>query len=41
MESIILSDPCKAISNASQGRIPEELLSPDQIEKLKSLGYIQ
>jgi len=41
MESIAMSDPCKAIINASQGRIPEELLSPEQIENLKSLGYIQ
>jgi arylsulfatase len=41
MESITMSEPCKAIINASQGRIPEELLSPEQIENLKSLGYIQ
>jgi arylsulfatase A-like enzyme len=41
MESITMSDPCKAIIDASQGRIPEELLSPEQIENLKSLGYIQ
>jgi arylsulfatase A-like enzyme len=41
MESITLIDPCNSIENASQGRVPEDLLSPEQIEKLKSLGYIQ
>jgi len=41
MESITVSDPCNSIENASQGRVPEDLLSPEQIEKLKSLGYIQ
>lgn len=41
MESITLTDPCKLIINANRGRRPQDLLSPEQIEKLKSLGYIQ
>ncbi len=41
MESIVLDDPCKTIINANRGRKPKNLLSPEQIEKLKSLGYIQ
>ena len=41
MEDITLSDPCKIIIDANQGRLPEDLLSPEQIEQLRSLGYIQ
>ncbi len=41
MESIALGDPCTTIINANRGRKPKNLLSPEQIEKLKSLGYIQ
>ena len=41
MADITLSDPCKIIIDASQGQLPEDLLSPEQIEQLRSLGYIQ
>jgi len=41
MEDITLSDPCEIMMNANRGRLPEELLSPEQIEQLRSLGYIQ
>jgi len=41
MEDITLSDPCEIMMNAHRGRLPEELLSPEQIEQLRSLGYIQ
>ena len=41
MEDITLSDPCKILIDANRGRLQEELLSPEQIEQLRSLGYIQ
>jgi arylsulfatase A-like enzyme len=41
MEDITLNDPCKIIIDANRGRLPEDLLSPEQIEQLRSLGYIQ
>jgi arylsulfatase A-like enzyme len=41
MKDITKSDPCKIMMNANRGRLPEELLSPEQIEQLRSLGYIQ
>ena len=34
-------EPCGMIRAVTQGRAPEDLLSPEQIEELKSLGYIQ
>jgi arylsulfatase A-like enzyme len=34
-------EPCTLIANSSQGKAPEDLLSPEQIEELKSQGYIQ
>lgn len=34
-------EPCDLIKAVAQGRAPEDLLSPEQIEQLKSLGYIQ
>jgi arylsulfatase len=41
LENATGTEPCLLISNASQGVAPEELLSKEQIEELKSLGYIQ
>ena len=41
MEDITMSDPCKIMVDANGGRVPEDLLSPEQIEQLRSLGYIQ
>ena len=41
MEDITLIDPCKIMIDANMGRLQEELLSPEQIEQLRSLGYIQ
>jgi arylsulfatase A-like enzyme len=35
------AEPCQLILNAMSGKAPEEMLSPEQIEQLKSLGYIQ
>lgn len=35
------SEPCAMIQNANRGKAPEDLLSKEQIEELKSLGYIQ
>ena len=34
-------EPCQLIANSNRGRAPQDLLSPEQIEQLKSLGYIQ
>jgi arylsulfatase len=34
-------DPCRLILNSVRGKAPEDLLSDEQIEQLKSLGYIQ
>jgi arylsulfatase A-like enzyme len=34
-------EPCQLILNSVRGKAPEELLSDEQIEQLKSLGYIQ
>jgi uncharacterized sulfatase len=41
MEKITRDDPCTLIRNSSAGEAPENLLTPDQIKQLKSLGYIQ
>lgn len=35
------ADPCRLILNIARGKAPAELLSPEQIEQLKSLGYVQ
>jgi arylsulfatase len=35
------SEPCQRLVDAKRGKAPTELLSSEQIEKLKSLGYIQ
>ena len=35
------SEPCTLIRNVNRGKAPEDLLSKEQIEELKSLGYIQ
>ena len=35
------AEPCQLIFNTMSGTAPEELLNPEQIEQLKSLGYIQ
>ena len=36
-----ITEPCVLIRNSSQGSAPEDLLTSEQIEQLKSLGYIQ
>ena len=41
LEDAISTEPCALIRGVNQGKAPEELLSKDQIEELKSLGYIQ
>ena len=41
MLGITIADPCKLLKNANRGRAPEDLLTPEQIEELRSLGYIQ
>lgn len=34
-------EPCQLIVNSVRGKVPEELLSDEQVEQLKSLGYVQ
>ena len=34
-------EPCDMIRDSSKGKAPHDLMSPEQIEALKSLGYIQ
>ncbi len=41
LEGALRTEPCALIRAANQGKAPEDLLSPEQIEELKSLGYIQ
>jgi arylsulfatase len=41
MEKITVSNPCGLLKNANRGKAPEDHLSPEQIEQLRSLGYIQ
>lgn len=41
LEGAMRTEPCALIRAANQGKAPEDLLSPEQIEELKSLGYIQ
>lgn len=41
LEDEIGTEPCALIRAVNQGKAPEDLLSPEQIEELKSLGYIQ
>lgn len=36
-----VAEPCQLIVNSVRGKAPEELLSDEQIEQLRSLGYIQ
>jgi arylsulfatase A-like enzyme len=41
LETTALGDPCVAITKAISGQQPETGLSDEQLERLKSLGYIQ
>lgn len=41
MEEITVANPCTVLKDAGRGKAPEELLTPEQIEQLRSLGYIQ
>jgi arylsulfatase len=41
LNRITILDPCELIVSANRGKAPEELLTPEQIEDLRSLGYIQ
>ncbi len=41
LQAALGTDPCALIRSVNQGKAPEDLLSPEQIEQLKSLGYIQ
>jgi arylsulfatase A-like enzyme len=41
LKAATYGDPCLAIENAIAGREPETGLTLDQIEQLKSLGYLQ
>ena len=41
LRDLTQTEPCELIRAVTQGKAPEDLLSPEQIEELKSLGYIQ
>jgi arylsulfatase A-like enzyme len=41
LQALTIIEPCALIINSTRGKAPEDLLSPEQIEELKSLGYIQ
>lgn len=41
LEAALGTEPCALIQAVNQGKTPQDLLSPEQIEELKSLGYIQ
>lgn len=41
MLGITVADPCNLLKGANRGKAPEDLLSTEQIEQLRSLGYIQ
>jgi arylsulfatase A-like enzyme len=41
LEAATTSDPCAMLKAANQGKLPQDMLTPEQIEELKSLGYIQ
>lgn len=41
LQSIVMGEPCRVIADSSIGKTPEQLLNDEQIEQLKSLGYIQ
>ena len=41
LETTTLGDPCMAIAKAVSGEVPETGLTDEQLERLKSLGYIQ
>lgn len=41
LEDLTSAEPCALIRSVNQGKAPEHLLSSEQIEELKSLGYIQ
>jgi len=41
LQEATTTEPCALIKAVNQGRAPQDLLSPEQIEELKSLGYIQ
>jgi arylsulfatase A-like enzyme len=38
---VTITDPCALLKDANRGKAPEDLLSREQIEQLRSLGYIQ
>lgn len=41
MQAITIADPCVLLEGAIRGKTPQDFLSPEQIEQLRSLGYIQ
>ena len=41
LANIMGGEPCAVVQNANRGIAPERALDDEQIEKLKSLGYIQ
>jgi arylsulfatase A-like enzyme len=41
LERIVMGEPCRVITDSSRGKSPRQLLDDEQIEQLKSLGYIQ
>jgi hypothetical protein len=41
MQQQLLGDPCAAVNLAMGGRAAERDLTQEQIDKLKSLGYLQ
>ena len=41
LETIVMGEPCRVIADSSRGKTPQQLLDDEQIEQLKSLGYIQ
>lgn len=41
LQSIVMGEPCRVIVDSSNGKTPQQLLNDEQIEQLKSLGYIQ
>ncbi len=41
LEDSISEEPCALIRSVNQGKAPQDLLTKEQIEELKSLGYIQ
>lgn len=41
MHGITIADPCVLLKGANRGKTQQDFLSPEQIEQLRSLGYIQ